>query len=139
MNKQKRNPGRRQKTSVIRILTGVLLGLLVILSFALFFAVAERRSTYANEYSYMIRALERGDYPEAAKMAMENEVQGVKSKEDTTEFGYFAAYYEASMLYSAYQKTGEKEKAAAQKKIMDENYGRLTEAELIRAADQLRD
>lgn len=81
-----------------RVIMAVLTVILFINALTLFNSIRHSHFRYVNEYSDFQRAMDEEDYPELRHMLENNDINGVKSKEDLSEFREAAKNYEKEML-----------------------------------------
>lgn len=135
MNK-KINMGKTK--SPLQLVTIGLLILFAILVLVLFYRIADYGSNYSYTTSEILRSMDGENYPEVADMAHYDKANGVTGIDKLDEFLALARYYEASVVYHAYEGAGDTEKADRQQEIMQEYYDQLSDEDIIKAADSLK-
>lgn len=103
------------------------------------FKLADRLSgREPYEYSEFAGAARDLDFPELSEMAARNRILEKKTNINTSQFEALSDYYEASVLYHAYQKDGQPEKAAEYLSVMQSIESALTDPDVIAAVEALR-
>ena len=133
MNKLK-TAGKNRTLFIVVIILAVLL----VINVLIFVNRLYDTRDYEYEYSDLSHAVKERSYSELASMVKHNDKSIKKPKEDTTDFSLLMDFYEAANMYDCYALSGDTERAAEQAEHMDELESRMTDEEVIAAAEELR-
>lgn len=130
MEKPMNNKIRTRKQSVVLVVMNVVIVLLCIGIFLCGFRLI-REIQYSNDEKYDAEAMENciryDNYDSLSQYYHMNQVQNVKADADMKECYGVAKYYEAAVMYKAYQAVGDENRAVSEKEAMDAAYQEMGE------------
>lgn len=130
MEKPMNNKIRTRKQSVVLVVMNVVI---VILCIGIFLCVIRliREIQYSNDEKYDAKAMENciryDNYDSLSQYYHTNQVQNVKADADMKECYGVAKYYEAAVMYKAYQAVGDENRVVSEKEAMDAAYQEMGE------------
>ncbi len=96
-----------------------------------------KRHFDAYEVSSLSRDLDKADYPTLIEDLMYNEIYQLKPVTDTSQYSYAVSYYQAAMLYNAYNKNGDTAKAQETAALMKEYLSHIQDTTVLNALSEL--
>lgn len=130
MEKPMNNKIRTRKQSAVLVVMNVVI---VILCIGIFLCGIRliREIRFANDEKYDAEAMENciryDNYDSLSQYYHMNQVQNVKADADMKECYGVAKYYEAAVMYKAYQTVGDENRAVSEKEAMDAAYQEMGE------------
>lgn len=130
MEKPMNNKIRTRKQSAVLVVMNVVI---VILCIGIFLCGIRliREIRFANDEKYDAEAMENciryDNYDSLSQYYHMNQVQNVKADADMKECYGVAKYYEAAVMYKAYQTVGNEKRVASEKEAMDAAYQEMGE------------
>lgn len=92
---------------------------------------------YTTEYSEMARLVKQHNYPDLASALTDNEVHGMTTQQDTSQYQLLVDYYQAAQLEASFEETGHTKSAAAQKALREEAAAQITQEDCVKALDDI--